>query len=375
MLVVFFVAVGTSLRLDTLVSGGRGGASASASTRLAADPTRRGSGPAVVGRAIRRPGRHLWTGLISQAGITLGLASALAAEHPTWGRPDPDAAGGAHRRGRAGRARSSSATAWRGPARSTRRRPRPLLVVSNREPYLHNKDLTAQITMSPATGGVAVALDALMRERGGVWIAHGAGTADREMVDADDKVRVPPDRPAYQLRRLWLEPEEFAAYYGGFANEGLWPLCHLVDVRPKFRAEDWAAYQSVNAQFAAAIDQELPHVRRAGVHPGLPPDAGGAVPSRAAPDDAYRPVLAHPVAVPRSAADLPVAARDPRGAAGQRPARLPGRARPSQLRARRAKTSWAPRSKPMARVCASTDGRRRSSRCRSAWTTTASRAW
>ena len=116
-------------------------------------------------------------------------------------------------------------------------------MVSNREPYLHNYDKDGGIRHSTATGGVAVALDALMRERGGIWIAHGAGTADRAVVDASDKVRVPPQAPSYQLRRLWLEEKEFAAYYGGFANEGLWPLCHLVDVRPQFRPEDWAAYQ------------------------------------------------------------------------------------------------------------------------------------
>jgi len=132
-----------------------------------------------------------------------------------------------------------------------------VIVVSNREPYLHGYDAQGRITCKPATGGVAVALDALMRERAGVWIAHGAGEADRETVDASDKIRVPPDAPSYELRRLWLDPEEFAAYYGGFANEGLWPLCHLVDVRPTFRSEDWAAYQSVNARFAAAVDQEL----------------------------------------------------------------------------------------------------------------------
>ena len=70
-------------------------------------------------------------------------------------------------------------------------------------------------------------------------------------------MRVPPDAPAYALRRLWIPEDDFAAYYGGFANEGLWPLCHLVDVRPKFRTDDWAAYQKVNARFAAAIDAEL----------------------------------------------------------------------------------------------------------------------
>ena len=87
---------------------------------------------------------------------------------------------------------------------------------------------------------------------------------------------MPPESPSYQLRRLWLDPQEFARYYGGFANEGLWPLCHVVDVRPKFRAEDWEAYQAVNAQFAEAIDAELAADRQPGLHPGLPPGPGRA---------------------------------------------------------------------------------------------------
>jgi trehalose 6-phosphate synthase len=134
---------------------------------------------------------------------------------------------------------------------------RPLIVVSNREPYLHGQDPDGRIMVKAATGGVAVALDALMRERGGVWIAHGAGQADRLVVDGADKVRVPPDTPSYVLRRLWIEDNTFAAYYGGFANEGLWPLCHVVDVRPRFRTEDWEAYADVNARFAAAIHDEI----------------------------------------------------------------------------------------------------------------------
>ena len=113
------------------------------------------------------------------------------------------------------------------------------------------------VTWTSATGGVAVALDALMRERGGTWIAHGAGSADRLVVDDADKVLVPPEHPTYSLRRLWLEEPTFSAYYGGFANEGLWPLCHVVDVRPRFRSEEWAAYKDVNERFAAAIDEEL----------------------------------------------------------------------------------------------------------------------
>jgi trehalose 6-phosphate synthase len=132
-----------------------------------------------------------------------------------------------------------------------------LIVVSNREPYMHQRAEDGSITSVPTTGGVAVALDALMRERGGTWIAHGAGNADRDVVDANDRVMVPPDHPSYQLRRIWLSDEEEHRYYGGFSNEGLWPLCHLAHVKPVFRAEDWAQYQKVNARFADAIRSEL----------------------------------------------------------------------------------------------------------------------
>lgn len=96
-----------------------------------------------------------------------------------------------------------------------------------------------------------------MRERGGTWIAHGAGDADRQVCDERDCVRVPPDDPRYDLHRIWLTEDEERLYYGGFSNEGLWPLCHMVHVKPVFRAEDWAAYQDVNRRFAEAIAADL----------------------------------------------------------------------------------------------------------------------
>ena len=135
---------------------------------------------------------------------------------------------------------------------------RPLAVVSNREPYLHSLAEDGTLTWEPTTGGVAVALDALMRERGGVWIAHGAGDADRLVVDAADRVQVPPDAPSYALRRIWLTEAEEHHYYEGFANEGLWPLCHMAHVKPVFRAADWRAYKAVNQRFARAVEVELP---------------------------------------------------------------------------------------------------------------------
>jgi trehalose 6-phosphate synthase len=131
-----------------------------------------------------------------------------------------------------------------------------VIVVSNRQPYIHNRrgDGSGQVEI-PASGMVT-ALEPILRACGGIWVAHGSGAADREVVDLHDRIRVPPEDPAYTLRRVWLRPEEEHGYYDGFSNEGLWPLCHLAYVRPAFRESDWDAYRSVNERFAAAVARE-----------------------------------------------------------------------------------------------------------------------
>ena len=130
-----------------------------------------------------------------------------------------------------------------------------VLVVSNREPYIHNRADGAVTLQIPASGLVA-ALEPVMRACGGTWIAHGSGSADREAVDRYDRLRVPPADPTYTLRRVWITEEEQEGYYYGFANEGLWPLCHIAFVRPIFREGDWAQYVAVNERFANVVVQE-----------------------------------------------------------------------------------------------------------------------
>src|SRR5271165_1339611 len=120
-----------------------------------------------------------------------------------------------------------------------------LFVVSNREPYLHVRQGKNVEVMIPASG-VVTALEPVLRACNGTWIAHGSADADRETVDQHDRLRVPPDDPHYTLRRVWLSPEEEEGYYYGFANEGLWPLCHIAHTRPVFRASDWEYYREVN---------------------------------------------------------------------------------------------------------------------------------
>jgi trehalose-6-phosphate synthase len=131
-----------------------------------------------------------------------------------------------------------------------------VIIVSNREPYIHNFDANHRPVVQVPASGMVTALEPIMRACAGVWVAHGAGAADRETVDRYDQLRVPPDNPSYTLRRVWLTPEQEQGYYYGFSNEGLWPLCHLAYVRPAFRADDWRAYEEVNAKFAEVVAAE-----------------------------------------------------------------------------------------------------------------------
>jgi alpha,alpha-trehalose-phosphate synthase [UDP-forming] len=131
-----------------------------------------------------------------------------------------------------------------------------LFVVSNREPYMHMRSRrSVEVTVPPS--GLVTALEPVLCASDGTWIAHGSGTADREACDRHGRLRVPPEDPRYTLRRVWLSKEEEEGYYYGFANEGLWPLCHIAHTRPIFRAEDWEQYQAVNRKFADAVLEEM----------------------------------------------------------------------------------------------------------------------
>lgn len=138
---------------------------------------------------------------------------------------------------------------------------RQIFVVSNREPYMHTQTKKGVSYAVPAHGMVT-AVDALMQACGGTWIAHGSGDADRAVVDAHDKVRVPPEEPRYTLKRVWLNDEEVKGHYVGLSNEALFPLCLMSHTRPVFRPDDWAAYKRVNAKFAEALLAEIRHVEQ-----------------------------------------------------------------------------------------------------------------
>jgi len=130
-----------------------------------------------------------------------------------------------------------------------------IIVVSNREPYIHLHE-DGQVKVHRPASGLVTSVEPVMRACSGTWIAHGSGSADRETVDSNDRVRVPPHKPEYNLRRVWLTEEEEKGFYYGFSNEGLWPLCHIAHVRPVFRTTDWEQYVAINQRFADAVVRE-----------------------------------------------------------------------------------------------------------------------
>jgi len=151
-----------------------------------------------------------------------------------------------------------------------------MIVVSNREPYMHIHDGKEIKCIVPASGMIT-AMEPILKACSGLWIAAGTGDADKETVNKEGKVEVPPEDPKYTLKRLWLTKEEELHFYYGFSNEGLWPLCHIAHTRPTFRIDDWRFYKKVNKDFAKAVldeikDEEEPFILIQDFHFALLPE-------------------------------------------------------------------------------------------------------
>ncbi len=130
---------------------------------------------------------------------------------------------------------------------------RKLVVFANRQPYIHQNCEDGSVKVMRPASGLVTALEPILRQSGGLWIAHGNGSADRQIADGSGRVAVPPEDPRYTLQRVWLSEAEENGYYYGFSNEGLWPLAHLAHTRPVFRLNDWRHYQDVNQRFCDSL--------------------------------------------------------------------------------------------------------------------------
>jgi trehalose 6-phosphate synthase len=131
-----------------------------------------------------------------------------------------------------------------------------IVMMSNREPYIHEKSKRG-VRVKVPSGGLVTAMDPVMQSTNGTWIAWGSGSADMEVSDASGRIMVPPDCPKYTLRRIWLSTKEVADYYYGFCNRVIWPVCHMFQENAQFDRDYWETYKKVNDKFAAAAIEEM----------------------------------------------------------------------------------------------------------------------
>lgn len=129
---------------------------------------------------------------------------------------------------------------------------RKLIVVSNRGPIQHDRSPEGEVVAKTSAGGLATAMEPVLRACGGTWVCHGGGSADFDV--ADERGRFVVD--GYTLRRVRLDPEVHERYYNGYANGALWPLFHNAFSEPTFQAQDWDAYLAANRAFCEAILDE-----------------------------------------------------------------------------------------------------------------------
>ena len=130
-----------------------------------------------------------------------------------------------------------------------------VIVLANRAPLKHEW-VDGEVSVTRSASGLVTALEPLLETYQGTWVAHAAGSVDRQMADGHVGIEALPANHSYRMRYVSLPEDQYRGYYFGFANEGLWPLCHTARVTPVFRRRDYEMYRAANTRFAAAVADE-----------------------------------------------------------------------------------------------------------------------
>ncbi|MEJ5088048.1 alpha,alpha-trehalose-phosphate synthase (UDP-forming) [Brucella pseudogrignonensis] len=114
-----------------------------------------------------------------------------------------------------------------------------LVVVSNRVPDPDR----------PPQGGLAVAVQAALKERGGIWMGWSGRTSGTKE-PGPLTIR---EEGAIKYALSDLSDQDLAEYYAGLANSVLWPLCHYRIDLTDYARRDMAGYLRVNRLFAERL--------------------------------------------------------------------------------------------------------------------------
>ena len=131
-----------------------------------------------------------------------------------------------------------------------------LIVASNREPVSHEY-FGKKIKAVKSVGGLTIALEPIMKNLNGTWVVYGGGNADKAVSDEKGRIKLSEGEESYTLKRIFLNKTDINDYYYGYANSVLWPLCHIVYVKPVFNSAQFLTYDDVNKKFADSIIEEI----------------------------------------------------------------------------------------------------------------------
>lgn len=124
------------------------------------------------------------------------------------------------------------------------------VVVSNRLPYVIQRDADGRYSAAPGSGGLVAALLPVLRDRGGSWIGwSGLGGDDDGVQQALDDA----NEGAFSLHSVPLSEDEVENFYHGFANEVIWPLFHDLASLCNFAPAYWQSYLQVNRRYAKTV--------------------------------------------------------------------------------------------------------------------------
>lgn len=130
------------------------------------------------------------------------------------------------------------------------------IIAADAEPIVHVEE-NGVLVAQTSPGGVSVALEPIAKAAGAIYIGRAKNDLEKKAVNAQNKINIQTEIGTYTLKRLFVPEDEADAYYNGFSNQTLWPLCHVAFQKPEFNAHWYEGYKSVNKRFAQSIKEEL----------------------------------------------------------------------------------------------------------------------
>jgi len=129
-----------------------------------------------------------------------------------------------------------------------------LIVVSNRLPLSVRRGPEGWVA-EPSSGGLASAVNPILKKVGGLWIGW-PGHAPREL-DADRETLLAGARQKHGFVTVNLPADLARRFYEGYANQTLWPLFHNFATNFEADPEGWSAYVTANRRFRDAVLEHL----------------------------------------------------------------------------------------------------------------------